>query len=83
MLAIREEHDRYDQPGDATLVVTAFAGPTGEAAAAKPVSVRDLLTGFDRRPLEAAWAPDGRWVYFTADDNGRRPVFRVSLDGGF
>ncbi len=81
VLAIRQEHDSYDQPGDATLVVTTFAAPTGQAAA-NAVTVRDLLAGFDRRPLEAAWAPDGRWVYFTADDNGRRPVFRVGLDGG-
>jgi dipeptidyl aminopeptidase/acylaminoacyl peptidase len=81
VLAIREEHDSYDQPGDATLVVTALA-VLAEDAAASPVSVRDLLAGFDRRPLETAWAPDGRWVYFTADDKGRRPVFRVAVDGG-
>ena len=43
---------------------------------------RDLLPGFDRRPEEAVWAPDSRSVYFTADDQGRRPVFRASLDGG-
>ena len=36
----------------------------------------------DRRPLEAAWAPDGGSVYFTADDLGRRPVFRVELATG-
>jgi dipeptidyl aminopeptidase/acylaminoacyl peptidase len=86
VLAIREEHDSYDQPGDATLVVTALAAPalaaTGGQAAASQASVRDLLAGFDRRPVEAAWARDARWVYFTADDNGRRPVFRVSVDGG-
>ena len=77
VLAFREEHDSYDRPGDATLVLTALAAdaPTGEAA-------RDLLPAFDRRPAEAAWAPDGRSVYFTADDNGRRPIFRVGLDGG-
>ena len=78
VLAIRAEHDSYDQPGDATLVAAALAAP----AAASPVSIRDLLPGFDRRPLEAAWAPDARSVYFTADDNGRRPVFRVGVDGG-
>ena len=80
VLAIREEHDSYDQPGDVTMVVTALAA-TGQAAAS-PASIRDLLAGFDRRPAEAAWAPDARSVYFTADDNGRRPVFRVSVDGG-
>ncbi|MGD0687273.1 MAG: prolyl oligopeptidase family serine peptidase [Streptosporangiaceae bacterium] len=40
---------------------------------------RDLLAGLDRRPLEAAWAPDSASVYFTADDHGRCPVFRVDL----
>jgi dipeptidyl aminopeptidase/acylaminoacyl peptidase len=81
VVAIRDEHDNYEQPGDATLVLTALAAPGGEEAAS-PGSFRDLLAGFDRRPLEAAWAADGRWVYFTADDNGRRPVFRVTIDGG-
>ncbi|MGH3300907.1 MAG: prolyl oligopeptidase family serine peptidase [Streptosporangiaceae bacterium] len=74
VLMVRDEHDSYDKPGDATLVVAALAG----AAAA----ARDLLAGFDRRPLEVVWAPDARCVYFTADDNGRRPVFRVDVDGG-
>jgi dipeptidyl aminopeptidase/acylaminoacyl peptidase len=86
VLAFRAEHDSYDQPGDATLVVTALAGPvlaaTGGDATGSTATVRDLLAGFDRRPLEAAWAPDARWVYFTADDNGRCPVFRVDVDGG-
>ncbi|HUB39349.1 MAG TPA: S9 family peptidase [Streptosporangiaceae bacterium] len=80
VLAIRTEHDSYEQPGDVTLVVTAL-GTVGEAAAS-PAGARDLLAGFDRRPLEAAWAPDARWIYFTADDNGRRPVFRAGVDGG-
>ena len=81
VVAIRSEHDSYDQPGDSTLVVAELAGPAGEAAVGS-VGIRDLLAGFDRRPHEAAWAPDGRWVYFTADDNGRCPVFRVGIDGG-
>jgi dipeptidyl aminopeptidase/acylaminoacyl peptidase len=74
VLATRHEHDSYDEPGDGTLVLIALADATGAA--------RDLLAGFDRQPAEAAWAPDARSVYFTADDNGRRPVFRVDLDGG-
>jgi dipeptidyl aminopeptidase/acylaminoacyl peptidase len=78
VLATRSEHDRYDRPGDVTLVVTALAGPDqGDAA-----GPRDLLAGFDRRPAEAAWAPDSGSVFFTADDHGRRPVFRVGLADG-
>jgi dipeptidyl aminopeptidase/acylaminoacyl peptidase len=42
----------------------------------------DLLAGLDRRPVEAAWAPDSGSVYFTADDQGRRPVFRADLATG-
>ncbi len=47
-----------------------------------PRAGADLLAGLDRRPLEAAWAPDSASVYFTADHQGRRPVFRVSLATG-
>jgi dipeptidyl aminopeptidase/acylaminoacyl peptidase len=74
LLVMRHEHDSYDGPGDGTLVLIALADAAAPA--------RDLLAGFDRQPAEAAWAPDGRSVYFTADDNGRCPVFRVGLDGG-
>ena len=70
---IREGHDRYDQPGDVTLVVAPLDG------ASEP---RDLLDGFDRRPATAAWAPDSGAIYFAADDRGRRPVFRADLATG-
>jgi dipeptidyl aminopeptidase/acylaminoacyl peptidase len=71
VLAIRAEHDTYERLGEVTLVVTGLEG-AGER--------RDVLAGFDRRPNEAAWAPDSRAIYFTADDNGRCPVFRVQVD---
>ena len=70
---IRETHDSYDRPGDVTLVVAALDGGSGP---------RDLLDGFDRRPLSVAWAPDSGAVYFTADDLGRCPVFRGDLATG-
>jgi dipeptidyl aminopeptidase/acylaminoacyl peptidase len=73
VVAIRSEHASYDEPGDATLVLTALAD------GAEP---RDLLAGFDRRPVSVAWAADSAAVYFTADDGGRCPVFRVDLAGG-
>jgi dipeptidyl aminopeptidase/acylaminoacyl peptidase len=72
VLAAREELDTYERPGDRTLVVVALAGGPP----------RDLLAGFDRWPTEAAWAPDSRAVYFTADHEGRAPVFRVELATG-
>ena len=71
---VRSAHHTPDAPGDVMIVVAALAGePGGE---------RDLLAGFDRRPAELAWAPDAAAVYFTADDQGRRPVFRVSVETG-
>jgi dipeptidyl aminopeptidase/acylaminoacyl peptidase len=94
--AIREEHDTHDRPGEITLVLAELpsppqlppAGPetvagAGESAApAEPAGGRDLLPGFDRRPEELAWAPDSSAVYFAANDEGRRPVFRVGVAGG-
>jgi dipeptidyl aminopeptidase/acylaminoacyl peptidase len=71
---IREVHDTYQAPGDVTLVIAAL--DDGEPGG------RDLLAGLDRRPAEVAWAPDSGSVYFTADDQGRRPVFRADLATG-
>jgi dipeptidyl aminopeptidase/acylaminoacyl peptidase len=73
--AIRSEHDGYQRPGDVTLVCVAL---NDRAEAAE----RDLLPGFDRRPLSAAWAADSETIYFTADDNGRCPVFAVRVGTG-
>jgi dipeptidyl aminopeptidase/acylaminoacyl peptidase len=69
----REGHDSYDKPGDVTLVIAGLDGG---------IEPRDLLDGFDRRPAEPAWAPDSGAVYFTADDQGRHPVFRADLATG-
>ncbi len=74
VVAIRAEHDSYERPGDVTLAVAALDG--------SDAAPRDLLPGLDRRPVEVAWAPDSGSVYFTADDQGRRPVFRVGLAAG-
>ncbi len=32
--------------------------------------------------MSATWAADGESVYFTTDDNGRRPIFAVSTGTG-
>jgi len=71
---IREVHDTYEAPGDVTLVIAALDDAESGGT--------DLLAGLDRRPVEAAWAPDSGSVYFTADDQGRRPVFRADLVTG-
>jgi len=56
---------------DATLVLI---GPDGQ--------VRDLLQDLDRHPAELVWAPDSATIYFTADDHGRCPVFKVDIRSG-
>jgi dipeptidyl aminopeptidase/acylaminoacyl peptidase len=73
----REKHQTATEPMDVTLVVLENDGPgaAGEAG-------RDLLPGLDRWPVEPAWSHDARAVYFVADDNGRRPVFRVDVGTG-
>ena len=71
---LRETRDTRDTPIDLTLVLTETEGPSDGA--------RDLLPGLDRWPNEAAWAPDGATLYFTADDGGRSPVFQVDLESG-
>ena len=70
VLAIRSEHDTVARPGDVTLVLAPLDGSGGPA---------DLLAGLDRWPAEAAWAADSSSVFFTADDRGRRPVFRAEV----
>jgi dipeptidyl aminopeptidase/acylaminoacyl peptidase len=85
---IRSAHHAPEYPGDVTIVLARAAGPGGPegsggpGGAAEPGGGRDLLAGFDRRPAGLAWAPDSQSVYFTADDQGRRPVFRVETGTG-
>ncbi|MDT0302989.1 S9 family peptidase [Streptomonospora wellingtoniae] len=43
---------------------------------------RDLLVGHDLWPREHVWAPDSSAVLFTADHQGRCPVFRVETATG-
>ncbi len=71
--AVRFEHDTVARGGDVTLSIV----PLADGQATAP---RDLLPDFDRRPVEVAWSADSATVYFTADDNGRRPVFSVGLE---
>lgn len=88
---IRSAHLGPDRPGDVTIVLAPVTGPAGAAGpgeasgpdqSGEPGGGRDLLAGFDRQPAGLAWAPDSGSVYFTADDQGRRPVFRVEVGTG-
>jgi dipeptidyl aminopeptidase/acylaminoacyl peptidase len=43
---------------------------------------RDLTPGLDLWPISPVWAEDGGAVYFTADERGHCPIFRVELATG-
>jgi dipeptidyl aminopeptidase/acylaminoacyl peptidase len=70
---VRETRGRPDEPVDRHLVVVALDGRSGP---------RRVARDWDRWPAELCWVADGRAVLVTADDRGRRPVFRVELDSG-
>ena len=43
---------------------------------------RTLTEAFDRQVDPAVFSPDGKTLYFTAEDNGLSPVFSVPVAGG-
>ncbi|HEX6202846.1 MAG TPA: S9 family peptidase [Thermoanaerobaculia bacterium] len=43
---------------------------------------RLLATGLDREPRNLQWSPDGRGVWFEAEDRGTLNVHRADLEGG-
>ncbi|MEW9530249.1 prolyl oligopeptidase family serine peptidase [Microbispora sp. NPDC049125] len=60
---------------------------TGEVAISLELWVVELATGEGRAlggelfPMDVAWTPSSEELLVAADHEGRRPVFRVSLDG--
>jgi dipeptidyl aminopeptidase/acylaminoacyl peptidase len=88
LVAVRSEHHTPEKPHDITLVLVGVAAGSGVASGTEVGSgvasgaERDLLPGFDRWPASAVWSPDGSAVYFTADDSGRHPIFKVSIATG-
>jgi dipeptidyl aminopeptidase/acylaminoacyl peptidase len=86
VVCVRSGHDSYAAPGDVTLALTRLPGPAADDGAGPTGqdggSPRDLLPDLDRRPHETAWSPDSASVYFTADDQGRCPVYRVDTGSG-
>lgn len=44
--------------------------------------VRVLADTLDNWVLALRWSPDSRYVYFTAAEGGRVPVYRVAVEGG-
>lgn len=60
-----------DEPARITLWLVDLASGEG----------RDLLPGSELRADHPVWTPDGGAVLFTADQDGRTPVFRVEVSG--
>lgn len=72
VVCVRTRRSRYDEPADVTLWLAAFDGAGG----------RDLTPELDLWPGGPVWSPDSAYVYFTADQEGRRPAFRVEVASG-
>lgn len=72
VLCRRESRSTATTPTDIRLVVLPLDGGA-------PVEV---APGWDRRPGEVEWTPDGTALVVAADEGGRRPVFRVVLSDG-
>ncbi|WP_431911111.1 prolyl oligopeptidase family serine peptidase [Nonomuraea jabiensis] len=73
---------------DGSKVACARERLTGlEVSARSELWIADVATGEGRAyapdlfPSDIEWAPDSSAVYIVADHQGRRPVFRVPLDG--
>ncbi|MFF4617989.1 S9 family peptidase [Nonomuraea jabiensis] len=73
---------------DGSKVACARERLTGlEVSARSELWIADVATGEGRAyapdlfPADIEWAPDSSAVYIVADHQGRRPVFRVPLDG--
>jgi dipeptidyl aminopeptidase/acylaminoacyl peptidase len=65
---VKDTHSTPEYPQDQTLVVVDIE--SGEET--------EITPGLDRWPAAPVWSPDGATVYFTADENGRHPVFTAS-----
>lgn len=64
---VRQQQSTHDDPPDQTLQIVDLA--SGE--------ITELTAGFDRWPDAPRFDANGDAVYFLADDDGHRPIFRV------
>ena len=42
----------------------------------------NLTESFDRSVQEPIWSPDGRRIYFVAEDQGEQPIYAIDILGG-
>ncbi|MEV0229556.1 S9 family peptidase [Nonomuraea sp. NPDC050786] len=89
---LTEDRHDYQSPiaisPDGTKVACARERFTGlDVSARVELWIADLATGEGRAyapdlfPADIEWAPDSSAVYLVADHQGRRPIFRVPLEG--
>jgi len=72
VVAVRRRRGTPELAPDDTLWLVPMEGGEG----------RDLTAALDLWPGAPAWSADGRAVYFTADEKGHAPVFRVDVASG-
>lgn len=72
LVCVRSTMSSYEEPPDVTLWLVDLDSGQG----------RDLLPGFPQWPSSPTPSPDGTAVYFTADELGHSPVFRVDIGSG-
>ncbi len=48
----------------------------------KSGQIRNLTQSFDRWVGTMAWAPDSKSIYFSSEDKGESPIYRVAVDQG-
>lgn len=68
---LRESYSTPDRAPRISLGLLRFGGET-----------TDLAAAWDRWPASVTWSRSGDELLVTADDGGRRPVFRISIDDG-
>ncbi|MGH9072595.1 MAG: alpha/beta fold hydrolase [Acidimicrobiales bacterium] len=73
---VRESPGSPDEAASETLWLVELEGPEAGSAG------RDLLPGFEHWPHGPVWAPDASAVYFTTDEGGRGPAWRVDVGNG-
>ncbi len=91
-VCVREQPGQVGRASDQTLWLVSLDGepmgpgtpgaPGSREAAGPLAGGRDLLPGFDLWPTHPVWAPDGRTIYFTADERGHCPAWKLALDSG-
>jgi len=72
LVCVRQSHSTWDEPDDNTLWLIDTATGGGH----------DLTPDFPHWPAHPVFAADGDAVYFSSDEAGHHPVFRIDVASG-